>query len=1106
MPTLKAFIFAKNGGMEFGAAAKRLEVFIDGSIGQWKLYLNNSGGASTFLEPGQYLADFGVDQHTLIKGYVEDISPEVVNDKAVFEKFVTVEGKSIGRDLGRLFIKANFTSGEYNNVNYNLRLGVIFNVSLLAAGSQISHNKPDMWNNDEGPIIDNIEANDMYLIDLFSDAAQKAGYDFTVNWDDTHLYSWPLTHAPHTGVTLKSIENDDENNILLINPHEEIGSSIFNYIKVKTGSLNDQWTEETATYLSTNTSAVTLFNDYTVFSVGQASIRAHCQNAYWKFYTNTFGFGTNLESITVPSVCFNFPLFNVDKLDYSNIPSENCSVMVTHDSTTTDSPNNTGMFVITIIDNKGHKLYWFDDGFKKSEWNKKLNFVLGYNSTTPSAIAMGITKNSWQKLKNDSWSYTDFTWIITSIEIGFLNLSTQFATQITKDGYFSGNFWVDGLFIPSLGNIGGAFAIAQDTASINKYGKSMITVYRPELKSQLDLQKVADETLFVSKDPFEKLKLVCKFQPYLLYTGLLVDVIIPNMGIGSTVSPKVYRVLSIRHIAEPGVDLCRGCDVITELELILHEGGKNVSAGRLRQASSQQNAVNVSVQRRLETLEDTASNATTISSIGKGSGGEWDGGVIGNSLILQQKMPFLNEQNNDVYRWLMTSTAQLADHDALIRFNNIGEEGLAIPGLMQHLDLYSVFVSNGVDHNPGLMVGHHLLFRGDFMGRGVVKSLEGVLILHGGLIPSGVPGAGGKVCGWAPSQNPMIWLAEGAANSSAATLEIRTGGPMGWSWGHFEANNILSHGFVGTSNISTLSGSGNINLNNSLVPTGNETIDLGAPTMRYRACYVRYGNFGEVVAPVGVTTQAIYSPTNNQLLFYYDQATNKITLDANVKVTGTLDAPAANPFNQQLNTYNAVTFNDITNTGNNITSGDIICHGRLAATHIASDNHPNENIAIYDTMIPARVSNGNHYNPSLGTQANYWENTYANHVYGKDPQTFGCERGKSGQEWIQDIQDETTALDVLTHEVTKTLLHVEYSKTNEDEIICVCGKSVKHPCPEHVEAWNEKYCKSERKRADASSFLLIEHAADLGELRLALEQANERIAKLEKKLHEVKVA
>jgi hypothetical protein len=153
------------------------------------------------------------------------------------------------------------------------------------------------------------------------------------------------------------------------------------------------------------------------------------------------------------------------------------------------------------------------------------------------------------------------------------------------------------------------------------------------------------------------------------------------------------------------------------------------------------------------------------------------------------------------------------------------------------------------------------------------------------------------------------------------------------------------------------------------------------------------------------------------------------------------------------------------------------------------------NIQIKNTLLPNTADVLN-----LGSSTLYFNSTYTRYAYGKSGHTFGCERSKSGQVWQQDIQSEVSALEALTHEVTKTLYHVTYSDDVGDGIVCVCGKSVKQPCLEHVDEWNAKYCKNETLRSEASSFLLLEHATTIARLQTTIEEMAEKIRLLEEKI------
>ncbi|MCL1965868.1 MAG: siphovirus ReqiPepy6 Gp37-like family protein, partial [Candidatus Bathyarchaeota archaeon] len=192
MPNIEAFVFTASGGIEIGNAAIRLETNTEGPVGEWKLTLNNTTDASQLLKAGQYII-LGADQHTLMKGYVEDILPEVTDEKSVFYKTVTVKGLNAGRDLLKHLIHANFV---------NPKLGDLMDVTLKATGSNIRV-FPNLIG--QGPVIKNCKAKDTYVIDLFNEAGQEAGYWWLYNWDDNYIYAGPLQNTLHTNITLTSI-------------------------------------------------------------------------------------------------------------------------------------------------------------------------------------------------------------------------------------------------------------------------------------------------------------------------------------------------------------------------------------------------------------------------------------------------------------------------------------------------------------------------------------------------------------------------------------------------------------------------------------------------------------------------------------------------------------------------------------------------------------------------------------------------------------------------------------------------------------------------------------------------------------------------------------
>jgi hypothetical protein len=131
-----------------------------------------------------------------------------------------------------------------------------------------------------------------------------------------------------------------------------------------------------------------------------------------------------------------------------------------------------------------------------------------------------------------------------------------------------------------------------------------------------------------------------------------------------------------------------------------------------------------------------------------------------------------------------------------------------------------------------------------------------------------------------------------------------------------------------------------------------------------------------------------------------------------------------------------------------------------------------------------------------GNSSYYWYHVYSNWFVGKNNDVFGCERSKSGQEWMHPFSDKLSAEEFITHQVTKTKYHVEYDLANEANIICTCGKSVVHPCPEHFDAWREKYTVNIDKLVQATGYLALELDVELEQLKQKMESLESEIATL----------
>ncbi|MCL2135849.1 MAG: InlB B-repeat-containing protein [Candidatus Bathyarchaeota archaeon] len=178
------------------------------------------------------------------------------------------------------------------------------------------------------------------------------------------------------------------------------------------------------------------------------------------------------------------------------------------------------------------------------------------------------------------------------------------------------------------------------------------------------------------------------------------------------------------------------------------------------------------------------------------------------------------------------------------------------------------------------------------------------------------------------------------------------------------------------------------------------------------------------------------------------------------------------------------------------TKGKVMCDDIVHTNAIGVRTSGATKIESYNSIMP----HPNASTKNSGSTTQYWLNTYGGNVYGKQAFTFNCAREDSGKEVLPNFNTEEQALKFLTHETKKTVLHTTYSSTAEDEIICICGKSVKEPCTEHLDEWNDRYARNETKRLEAASFLVLEHSTNLVKLNEALETANEKIRLLEQKL------
>ncbi|MCL2360057.1 MAG: hypothetical protein FWC74_09965, partial [Candidatus Bathyarchaeota archaeon] len=160
----------------------------------------------------------------------------------------------------------------------------------------------------------------------------------------------------------------------------------------------------------------------------------------------------------------------------------------------------------------------------------------------------------------------------------------------------------------------------------------------------------------------------------------------------------------------------------------------------------------------------------------------------------------------------------------------------------------------------------------------------------------------------------------------------------------------------------------------------------------------------------------------------------------------------------------------------------------------------NGNLTVGRVIYPS-IHNNSSYG-WIGDQNKYWWALTSRYVFHKNGclQGFDCLRSESGTEAPHLFSDYLCAAEVLSHHLTKTKYHVTYDPDSLDLLICVCGKKVAHPCPEHLSEWNDRYATPTDTIAQAAGYLALEHAASITRLTQKNRELEEHLTKMEQKL------
>ena len=566
-------------------------------VGRWELVLKNEDNKYAGDLVQNDVSQLKINDVPMLIGYVDDPYTFLAK-KGVYTNLMNLKGRDYGRDLARLYATANFVDVKADDVLEKL---------LSITDSEITYTSPQA-----APLV-NVDKARTYLIDWLEGIAPRFNYDAYVD-DAKALHFFLYGHVDEeTGVTLKLVSGATDNNILDLLKGEDLGLSIANEIEVTAGPLEDHYTDGNAVDFDSeanttvenepNTMAKVVANapTSTVFKTDLPK----AVDDWYKGLNIIFRSG-NLENekslitgyvgaskqVTVSPAFSQVPEVDDDVTIEGSIVgtsslrmhcSINCIPWISLDFSGNGLYSHAGLDLSSPREMSYYNRHKSTQALSniRPRLKDKLGTVIEFKRGGIFPLPVGVADkgrtdiqahNKWHKVKiplgeseeniiKDNET-PNFWYYISGSSFDWANV-VEIKWIINPASGGAASYWIDNLCIPSVE----VRVDVRNQTSIDAHGRSMWHDDRPDIRSQIELQVVAEEELKARKDPVKTIRVFAKGQTGTKYSGQSVEVLAPDHGIAAATK---YRILKLHHQVRKEA-IMKGENFITTYDLVKHE-------------------------------------------------------------------------------------------------------------------------------------------------------------------------------------------------------------------------------------------------------------------------------------------------------------------------------------------------------------------------------------------------------------------------------------------------------------------------------------------------------------------------------------------------------